>query len=173
MATERSKKDLQRNSALRKCFQALVDRKQVNITMDTIKLMLKHELQINLDAFDENLQNVLPFMLIVNIRNWPGWQKSKEYYSGKLNFREWFLKFRQYIILRLSFIIKNGYKEVMDEIHREQPEEKNKSLIERGTQTDHLTPKEEAPFCITIECSPKILSSLVFIDRAGESFDIL
>ncbi|CAG9821152.1 unnamed protein product [Phaedon cochleariae] len=166
MATDNSKKpDIQKNSGLKKCFSALVDRKQVNLDIDVLRLMLKHELLVNVEALDDNLSSIMPFMLVLYIRNWPGWQRSKEYYSGKLNFREWFEKFRQFIVVRLNFLIKNGYNEAIEMIKEDRKQGKpNSSFRELGAQTDYLAPKGLAPFSISIQCPPRVLSSLVFSD---------
>ncbi|KAG5895527.1 hypothetical protein JTB14_010671 [Gonioctena quinquepunctata] len=173
MATEAPKKDNPKNSGLKKTFTALVDRKQVNLDLEVLKLMLKHELLVNMDSLDENLSSLMPFMLVSYIKNWPGWQRSKEYYSGKLNFREWYEKFRQYIVVRLNFLIKNGYNQAIDMIREDRKNESNqlnpnRSFQEHGTQTDYLAPKGLAPFAISIQCPPKVLSSLVFTDSGDD-----
>lgn len=159
------------SSGLRKCFQALVDRKQVNLDMSLLTLILKCELDVDLDGLHPNLSSALPYMLIFYIRNWPGWQKSKEYYSGKLDFREWFSKFRQYIILKLNYLIQHGFSSALASIAEDQKEElKTKSnLVNKETQTDLLeTMVSIAPFAISIQCPPKMLSSLVFSDSGDD-----
>lgn len=174
MATpkEPSKIAREKNTGLKKCFSALVDRKQVNLELDVLKLMLKHELQINTDVLDENLSAVLPFMLAFYIKNWPGWQRAKEYYSGKLNFKDWFEKFRQYIVLRLNFLIKNGYNLAIDMLKNDLKKDKPTSLkgvtLEtQGSQTDYTMPKSIAPFTITIECPPMLMGCLIFTENGG------
>lgn len=169
---ESGKSNRDKSTGLKKCFCALVDRKQVNLELDVLKLMLKHELLINTDVLDENLSSVLPIMLALYIKNWPGWQRSKEYYSGKLNFKDWFEKFRQYIVLRLKNIIKNGYNNAIELLREEVKKEKSGStkdviLKEQGSQTDNLMPKTEAPFTITIECPPNLMGSLLFAESGG------
>lgn len=168
---DHSKKE-QRGTGLKKCFTALVDRKQVNLDIDVLNLMLKKELQINLDVLDKNLAEVLPVMLVMYMKSWPGWQRSKEYFSGKLNFKEWFEKFRQYIVVRLNYLIKNGYNSVIEEMKREKKREMdrlypNRTFLEHGSQTDALTPKGFAPFSICINCPPSFVNSVVFTDSGG------
>lgn len=170
-AKDSSKINREKNTGLKKCFSALVDRKQVNLELDVLKLMLKHELQINTDILDDNLSSVLPFMLALYIKNWPGWQRSKEYYSGKLNFKDWFEKFRQYIVVRLNYLIKNGYNNAIEMLWDDMKKEKsaltNIDLKEQGSQTDNLMPKSTAPFTISIECPPKLMGSLIFTESGG------
>lgn len=174
MATtkEPTKSNREKNTGLKKCFSALVDRKQVNLELDVLKLMLKHELQINTEILDENLSSVLPFMLALYIKNWPGWQRSKEYYSGKLNFKDWFEKFRQYIVVRLNFLIKNGYNHAIDMLRddlKKKPSDLNDGVEfkSQGSQTDNLGPKDDAPYTIVIECPPKLMGSLIFTESGG------
>lgn len=171
MATVKDKNNREKNTGLKKCFSALVDRKQVNLELDVLKLMLKHELQINTDVLDENLSSVLPLMLALYIKNWPGWQRSKGYYSGKLNFKDWFEKFRQYIVVRLNYLIKNGYnlaiESLRDDMKKETELSKDLEMKEQGSQTDNLMPKGIAPFAITVECSPKLMGSLIFTENGG------
>ncbi|KAJ8975534.1 hypothetical protein NQ317_003876 [Molorchus minor] len=135
--------------------------------------MLRKELQINLDTLDEDLASLIPLMLVIYMKTWPGWQRSKEYFSGKLNFKEWYQKFRQYIVLRLNFLIKNGYNNVIEEIKQEKKEEMarlspNRSFKEHGTQTDYLAPKGFAPFTIALDCPPSVLNSIVFTDSEDD-----
>ncbi|XP_023013957.1 uncharacterized protein [Leptinotarsa decemlineata] len=172
-AMETHKKENPKSSGLRKCFAALVDRKQVNLDLDVLVLMLKHELLVNLDTLDKNLSQIMPFMLVFYIRNWPGWQRSKEYYSGKLSFRDWYEKFRQYIVVRMNFLIKNGYNQALDMIRTEKKEENesrnlNKKYQSHGTQTDNLMPKVLAPFSLSIQCPPKVVNSLFFTDSGDD-----
>lgn len=170
-AKDSTKNNREKNTGLKKCFSALVDRKQVNLELEVLKLMLKHELQINTDILDENLSAVLPFMLALYIKNWPGWQRSKEYYSGKLNFKDWFEKFRQYIVVRLNYLIKNGYNNAIEmlreEIKKETPALTNGEIKSHGAQTDNLMSKGVAPFTINIECPPKLMGSLIFTETGG------
>lgn len=173
-AKDSGKINREKNTGLKKCFSALVDRKQVNLELDVLKLMLKHELQINTDNLDDNLSSVLPFMLALYIKNWPGWQRSKEYYSGQLNFKDWFEKFRQYIVVRLNYLIKNGYNNAIgmlwDDIKKvKSVSTKEVDLKQQGSQTDNLMPKSNAPFTISIECPPKLMGSLIFTDSGGNN----
>lgn len=172
-----SKTNREKNTGLKKCFSALVDRKQVNLELDVLKLMLKHELQINTETLDENLSSVLPFMLALYIKNWPGWQRSKEYYSGKLNFKDWFEKFRQYIVVRLNYLIKNGYNLAIEMLREDMKKEKSSvsnevMLKSQDSQTDYLMPKSVAPFTISIECPPKLMGSLIFTENGGTEYYI-
>ncbi|KAJ8926025.1 hypothetical protein NQ315_009880 [Exocentrus adspersus] len=165
----------QKSTGLKKCFTALVDRKQVNLDLDVLNLMLKKELLINLDGLDKNLADVLPIMLVMYMKSWPGWQRSKEYFSGKLNFREWYEKFHQYIMVRLNFLVKNGYNSVIEEMRREKKVEMeklfpNKSYTEHGAQTDVLAPKGFAPFSITINCPASCVNSIVFAESEGSFY---
>ncbi|XP_018563392.1 uncharacterized protein LOC108905101 [Anoplophora glabripennis] len=162
-----------KSTGLKKCFTALVDRKQVNLDIDVLNLMLKKELLINLDVLDKNLAEVLPVMLVMYMKTWPGWQRSKEYFSGKLNFKDWYEKFRQYIVVRLNYLIKNGYASVIEEMKREKKRDVDrlnpiKTYTEHGSQTDALAPKSFAPFSICINCPPSVVNSVVFGDSEDD-----
>ncbi|XP_056648104.1 uncharacterized protein LOC130452708 [Diorhabda sublineata] len=156
------------SNALRKCFQALVDRKHVKLDISVLSLILKYELLVDLDGLSPDLSSALPYMLVFYIRNWPGWQKSKEYYSGKLNFRDWFTKFREYIMFRLNYLIHHGYAAVLNSITEERKDEfkkKSNNFVDKEVQTELSEATIDiAPFAINIQCPPKMLSSFVFSD---------
>lgn len=158
-------KETLKSSILRKCFTAIVDRKQVDLDIKELHRILKDELFIPVETLQERLVSVLPFMLVFYIKSWPGWQKSKEYYSGKLNFREWFDKFRQYVVVKINYIIKNGYQEALQAVTREwkhesRPQKFAKDFRDQGAQTDYLNPKIFAPFSISIEGPPTLLGTI-------------
>ncbi|CAG9834222.1 unnamed protein product [Diabrotica balteata] len=140
-------------TGLKRCFQTLVDRKQLNLDTAVLELMLKHEILIDLDKLDRVLAIVLPHMLVYYMKNWPGWQKSPEYYSGKLSFKDWFLKFRQYLSVKLNYLIKNGYSEIMNQEDEAEVHSSEDTVV---------PPTEMAPFVVNIQGAPKYLSTLVF-----------
>ncbi|CAG9853584.1 unnamed protein product [Phyllotreta striolata] len=157
-------KQIQKNSALKKCFQAIVDRKKVNINMLTLKKMLEHELRLDMRSVQKDLKSILPLMLVIYIRNWPGWQRSVDYFTGNLTFRDWFVKFRHYVTLKLHSIICNGYKKALEEIAAEKLQQPDKS-----THIEEIPSDSIAPFCLSVEYSPNTVD-LVFTRKRDTVF---
>lgn len=158
-----------KNCGLKKCFSALVDRKQVNLELEVLRLMLRKELQVNLDALEPELANIMPYLLVYYIKNWPGWQKSVEYYSGNIQFKAWYEKFYKFITLKLNEVMKTHYRDALGEIQKEKSMETRKmymlkKIADRNTQTDNLAPKVIAPFTIHIIAKPVLLNTIVFTD---------
>lgn len=143
------------------CFSALFKRKEVNLNMEVLQAMLKDDLHINTDILDEQLAAVLPYMLEYYIKNWPGWKLLEK---DLLDFNDHYQQFKQYLVIRMNDLIKNGYQQVITKLH----EENELSLSrEVKTQTDEILSKDVAPFKICIECPPKMMGSLVFIESGG------
>lgn len=163
-----------KNCGLLKCFSALVDRKQVNLELDVLILMLKKELHIKVDSLDPQLSAILPYILVFYIKNWPGWQRSVEYYSGKMAFKVWYEKFYKFITIKLNETINIHYKEAKEGIDKTKSEEVKKNYLLKkitckNTQTDYSAPKVLSPFSIKITAKPVLLNTLVFTDnQAGD-----
>lgn len=162
-------KDSKNNCGLKKCFSALVDRKQVNLELEVLRLMLRKELQINLDSLDSDLAKILPYLLVHYIKNWPGWQKSVEYYSGNIPFKSWYEKFLKFITLKLSEAIKTHYPDATNGLQKDKCSQIRKmymlkKIADKNTQTDNLAPKVLAPFTIHIMAKPILLNTIVFTD---------
>ncbi|XP_066152738.1 uncharacterized protein [Euwallacea fornicatus] len=156
---------------LRKCFSALVDRKQVNLELEVLRLMLRKELNFSLENFEPILANMLPYLLVYYIKNWPGWQKSVEYYSGNITFQMWYDKFHKFITIKLNEAINVHYKEAMAEFRKENPLDTQKKymlkkIVDHNTQTDNLAPKTMASFTIEISSEPVLLNTIVFTDSS-------
>lgn len=162
-------KDPKNGCGLKKCFSALVDRKQVNLELEVLRLMLRKELQINLDGLEPELAIVLPYLLVYYIKNWPGWQKSVEYYSGNIPFKSWYDKFHKFVTLKLSEAIKTHYHDVVKDFQRDKNTATRKmymlkKITDKNSQTDNLAPKVLAPFTIHIMAKPVLLNTIVFTD---------
>nr|CAI5835731.1 unnamed protein product [Callosobruchus analis] len=155
--------DLTKNSILRKCFLCLVDRKVLNLDVEVLNTILSNELAMNLDILENDLAEILPYMLAYYIKYWPGWQRSKEYYSGKLHFKDWYDKFRQYIVIKINYAIRNGYPTAI-RFDSEAIKEKLNSQMTRGSQTDYLSTKGMSPCSIVINCNSSAVNTLVFTD---------
>ncbi|CAG9766931.1 unnamed protein product [Ceutorhynchus assimilis] len=167
--------DTKEKNGLRKCFSALVDRKQASLELEVLQLMIRKELNINLDALEPELARILPYMLVYYTKNWPGWQKSVEYYSGKIQFKTWYEKFHMYLKVKLNEAITTNFRVVMAEMKREEVEKKIaetrkgyvlEKLADRSSQTDMLAPKVVAPFIIEVGSKPVFLNTIVFTDNA-------
>ncbi|VEN45423.1 unnamed protein product [Callosobruchus maculatus] len=155
--------DFPKNSILRKCFLCLVDRKVLNLDVDVLNTILSNELYMNLEVLEPNLAEILPLMLAYYIKYWPGWQRSREYYSGKLHFKNWYDKFKQYIAIKINYAIRNGYPAELQS-NTEAAREKLSKHVTRGSQTDYLGTKGMSPCSIVINCASSVVNTLVFTD---------
>lgn len=158
-----------KNNGLRQCFSALVNRKQVHLELEVVQLMLRKELNIKLNLLDPVLAGSLPYLLVYYIKNWPGWQKSVEYYSGKITFKTWYDKFLKFVTFKLNDVINNRYTEAVeelsgDELNAYKKRYTLKKVADGNTQTDNLAPKSESPVCIHITAKPDLLNTIVFTD---------
>lgn len=158
-----------KNNGLRQCFSVLVNRKQVHLELEVVQLMLRQELNIQLNLLDPVLAEALPYLLVYYIKNWPGWQKSVEYYSGNITFKTWYDKFLKFLTLKLNDVITNRYNEAIEELKEEELTAHNQRYSEKGiadgnTQTDNLAPKAVSPIIIDITAKPVLLNTIVFTD---------
>ncbi|CAH1998046.1 unnamed protein product [Acanthoscelides obtectus] len=155
--------DIPKNGLLRKCFLSLVDRKILYLEIEELNTILNNELMMNTKNLDSDLTDVLPYILCYYIKHWPGWQRSKEYFSGKLHFKDWYDKFKQYIVLKMNYAIRNAYPAAM-KMESEEMKAKLEKCITRGSQTDYLSTKGTSPCSIVINCSSNAVNTLVFTD---------
>lgn len=136
-------------------FSAFSKGNEVNLDLEVLQAMLKHDLHINTNILDDQLVTVLPYMLAYYIKNWPGWKLLK----NVLDFNDHFQQFRQYLFIKINYLIKNGYQYMITKL-----QEDNELIL---NQTDNILLKDVAPFKICIECPPKMMGSLVFIESGG------
>ncbi|XP_050314386.1 uncharacterized protein LOC126748897 [Anthonomus grandis grandis] len=167
------KKDASKNNGLRQCFGALVDRKQVSLELDVLRLMIRKEMGIHIDKLEPELGNLLPYLLVYYIKNWPGWQKSKDYYSGKILFKTWYDKFHKFITFKLNEFKLLHYHEIGCRLLTTKAERIKKKymwgeIVDKNTQTDNLVPKIMAPFHISITTKPILLNTIVFSDSGND-----
>nr|CAH7758058.1 unnamed protein product [Callosobruchus chinensis] len=144
-------------------FLCLVDRKVLNLDEEVLNAILNNELAMNLKTLDGDLAKILPYMLCYYIKYWPGWQRSREYYSGKLHFKDWYDKFKHYIVIKINYAIRNGYPSAL-KCDGEGMGEQSKKHMTRGAQTDYLSIKGTSPCSIVINCTSSNVNTLVFTD---------
>ncbi|KAL1489358.1 hypothetical protein ABEB36_014271 [Hypothenemus hampei] len=162
----KKKRKESKNCGLKKCFSALVDRKQVNLELEVARLMLRKELNIDLTTLPSELGESMPYMLVHHIRSWPGWLQSYKYYSGEIQFKNWYEQFETFIMNKLDEDINTTYPAVRKEIEEEEVVEKSLKT-DQGTQTEVLAPKDFAPFSLQVTGKASMLNTLVFTD-SGE-----
>ncbi|KAL1487973.1 hypothetical protein ABEB36_015354 [Hypothenemus hampei] len=158
--TKQIKYDVKKNE-LKKCFTALVDRKQVNLDLEMAKQLLNKELEIDIANLPADLGESMPYMLIHHIKTWPGWLNSPKYYSGEITFKNWYKEFITFILNKLDEDIKTTYPAVRKELDEE--EAVNKSLdIDQCTQ---IEANDFSPFSLKITGKASMLNTLVFTDN--------
>lgn len=111
-------KNVAKVDALKRVFSAIVDRKNVQLTMITAIHILKHNLDSDLTTLIKEKKNlILPLVksLIYYISCWPGWAKSKEYYSNQLTYKKWYNEFENYLQYKIKALLNNYEKYVSKE----------------------------------------------------------
>lgn len=166
-ASEVEKIELENNKGakvnyLKKCFSALVNRKQIIVQPDVIKVILQSELNIKFNSLNPTLQSVLQDSTIFFMTVWPGWKKSVEYFNGKLPFKDWFEKFVQYLMFQLNHIITNEVKYMQ----KAKESSIQTSKVDKETMTEHMAgvPKPDSPFGLLICGPPWVLNNLAFFE---------
>lgn len=152
-----------------KSFSALFDGRQISLNLDILQIMLTHELGIDANMLEEKLATVLPYMLAFYIKNWPGWQITEQE-RDSLNYTVMFQKFREYLIDKLDYLIKNGYDQVKKLESVARPEQTNHSAlnINASSKAENFVKKNIAPFTLSIMCPPNVMGTLVFADCGGK-----
>lgn len=153
-------------------FNIIIRQSPLNIDSDFVKEMLERDFNINPNQLEENLLKILPEMVGHFISNWPGWNKSRDYCSGKITHHDWFKKFTSYMRIRINSFIEKGYKEAVNELKTEEPNDltnaNQKSYVDHSPQTDNLAVKGFAPFSLDISCSSEMINTLVFASNDKE-----
>lgn len=151
---------------LKECFTKIIKQEPLNLTVKNVIKILENDLSIDTKNLDEHLiKTVLPNMIAHFIGSWPGWNKSNEYFTGKLTFKNWFQKFKIYMILKVNHLIKTSYQQALGELKQEKAEEdkaKAKTHLSHTVQTDDSIMKNFAPFCLGITCPPQLFNTLAF-----------
>lgn len=107
---QRLQKSQSKVDALNKVFSTIVNRKNVQLTMITAMHILKFNLDIDLGKLFKEKQFLIPPLikaLIYYTSSWPGWSKSKAYYSGKYSYKRWYSQFKRFLFEKLQWLEQN------------------------------------------------------------------
>lgn len=158
--TKNTHKKPSSNNYLKKCFQTLIDRKQLFMAPAVTMEIYKTEFNIQLSEYDDVLQNVLLESIVYFMVVWPGWKKSVAYFKGQLRYKDFYEEFKQYLITQLKEIIAN------EEMYKKNAKKlANSNAVDQETQTEakfDASIKPESDFGLQISAAPKTLNSLVF-----------
>ncbi|KAJ8948121.1 hypothetical protein NQ318_008474 [Aromia moschata] len=148
---------------LEECFKNIIEGNALELDMNTLNNILRRDLQINFNILKPKVKTILSYMLVHFIKSWPGWQRSNNYMSRLITFENWYAKFKEYLIFKINYLIKNDFEKVSLMLKTSQPfDESILFKIDDGTQTIPVTEKPQAPYSIEVQGLPKMLNSLVF-----------
>lgn len=150
------------HSYMKKCFQAVVDRKHLLLPPEVAKHILTDDLGVSLTDHDFTLQHVLMDSLIYLMAVWPGWKKCIEYFKGELNHKEFYHKFFQYLSLHINNIITNSYK-YKAKVQKSSANKVDKEVITEFDEASGYKP--ESPFALEIRGTPSLLNSVIFFEE--------
>ncbi|XP_057669915.1 uncharacterized protein LOC130902101 [Diorhabda carinulata] len=155
--------DLESNK-LKGYFKQIIEGKKVEADITVLNSILSTTLGINVTILHPKFKCILPHMLIHFIKCWPGWKKAYQYYSQQITLEDWYQKFKEYLIYKFQYMIKNDCEEVVAML-RYQGVKLVDEVVDKqdvDTQTNHNVEKTIAPFSVEVTGTPKILNSLVF-----------
>ncbi|CAH1164082.1 unnamed protein product [Phaedon cochleariae] len=159
--------------SLEDCFRDIIDGKQLVLETDTLNHILRKSLQVNINALKPKVIYVLPFMLVHFIKSWPGWQKNTSYVNKQITLESWYEKFKEYLIFKINYTIKNDIDKASVLLKCVSIEESVLFKIDNSTQTNPITEKILAPFSIEVSGPPKVLNSLVFCEGVNDGSVVL
>lgn len=148
---------------LKNCFNVILNRKKLVVKRDELEAILQNNLNIDIAKLNSRLASVLADSLVMYMRMWPGWQNSVLYFTGKLMVEDWFEQFRQYLMMKINYIILNE-KHYLDLLKLDN----FGNTADAGLQTWQINKKEMAPYSLMIHGTPSILSDVIFMQRGSE-----
>lgn len=151
---------------LDQCFKEIIEGKPLSLEIATLNNILNKGLGINLNYLKPRVKYILPYMLVHFITSWPGWKKIVHYQKKEITFENWFKRFKEYLIFKMNFMIKNDYDKALA-LLKHNSVEFEENVVEKtdtSTQTNPNIEKVTAPFSIEIFGPPKVLNSLVFCE---------
>lgn len=148
-------------SSLENCFRQIIKGKSLEFDLSKIYDFLNN-LQINVNQLQPKIQTILPFLLVHFIKSWPGWQKSDAYFNNELTFEDWFGKFKEFLSLKLNFIIKHEINNISDDAGQLSIDNLFLFGIDNSTQTDSKLDISLAPYSIEVEAPPRFLNTMIF-----------
>lgn len=146
---------------LEDCFRNIIDGDGIEFELDNLNNILKKDLQVNFHYLKPKLKYVMPYMLVHFIKSWPGWQKSGNYTNKQITYKNWFAKFKEYLVFKINYLIKNDYEKVLSMVKANLPIEDH-FKVDKSTQISLPSEKIVAPYAIQIQGTPKMLNSLIF-----------
>lgn len=132
-------------------FEAILKNEPLEINKAHMESILINDLGIKTQLLNRKLVNVLCEALVYYMSAWPGWQRNSEYRGGNLQLKEWMQRFRQYLIFKSNFIVKNSHKFCKEKAN----------VCNRGTQTDEsIIRKVLAPYTLVIGGPPNFINNI-------------
>lgn len=150
---------------LKNCFNLILNKNKLLLKRDQVQLILQNNLNIDRSKLNARLAFVLEDALVYYMKNWPGWQRSKQYFLGKLSYDDWLEKFVHYLTYKMNYIISEE-----DEFLKMVCPKKDDNRVTIGVQTDPLVKKEIAPYIIKVHGQPSVLNNLIFLQRDGKLY---
>lgn len=151
-------------ASLEKCFHSIVKGLQVDLDLPVVKYLISTGFNFNLNAMDEVLAEVLPYVFIYHVNHWTGWQHFGEYQNDNLSLEAGFKRFCIYLH---SILVETTQETINTSLNKAMTEIKNNKKVQRNftskaTQTVIPRGKPVAPFSINIKCTAAQLNTLAF-----------
>lgn len=160
---KRAKEKPGERTDLFKFFEAVIKSQELEVDQNQLEKVFCVDLTIDTVKLNKRLVGVLGEALVYYMTTWPGWQRSNEYSSGQLPCKEWYERFRQYLIFKSNFIIKNAPK-FTEEVSKETKDETIQTDLSIKINDDD---KRTAPYVLNISGPPSILNNIVFMEANG------
>ncbi|XP_028138409.1 uncharacterized protein LOC114332832 [Diabrotica virgifera virgifera] len=152
--------------SLESYFKDIIAGKQIETDVNKLQEILEKSIGLSFHNMNPKLKFILPYILVHYIKIWPGWKKTSEYHQQQISFESWYLKFKEYLIYKINFMIKNDYEKglAMVRYNATVLEEREVSKCDNSTQTSSNADKTTAPFTIEISGPARVLNSVIFCE---------
>nr|CAI5856091.1 unnamed protein product [Callosobruchus analis] len=158
------------NYTLELCFQDIIDGKSLELDLKTLEFFLRKNLRVYYNGINQKLKWVLPYLLVMFIKSWPGWQKFNSYLKKEISFEDWFNKFEKYLLYKVNYAIKSEFDKAMILMKNSQPiDDSILFKIDNSTQTMKENGKDISPFTIEVEGPAKFLNSILFCEAGADN----
>ncbi|CAH1977532.1 unnamed protein product [Acanthoscelides obtectus] len=166
METDSKENDKEAYYSLKDCFHDIIKGKSLELDLKTLEYFLRNNLEVYYyDGMNPMLRSILPYMLVVFMKSWPGWQKLSRLIKREISFDDWFSKFERYLIYKINYTVKTEFDKAMLLIKNLQPiDDSILFKIDNATQTGNENTKDVSPTLIQVEGPAKLLNSILFCE---------
>ncbi|XP_072388513.1 uncharacterized protein [Diabrotica undecimpunctata] len=171
METAETATESEKPNSLETYFKNIIDGKKIETDTTKLDKILEQSIDLNFTGMNPKLKFILPYMLVHYIKIWPGWKKAAQYHEKRISFENWYVKFKEYLIYKINFMIKNDFEKSLAMIRYNTCvlDERKVTKCDNSTQTSSNVDKTTAPFTIEISGPAKVLNSLIFCEGVEDT----